>query len=192
MGFDCLDRDEQFLGHFLVAVAAGDQAHHFELPRRELVQLVVGDVRGGRAERVQDKACQPGREDRVAAGHAADGAADLRPGNRLGDIAARARPDHGDHVLGRVGDAQRQEPRGAQQRRRAGQHLTPAATAAAGEVDVQQHDVGTLGCDDGDCLFHGAGLTRDDDVRVQVRLQPGTEDGVVVHDHHPDPGRVAG
>ena len=43
-----------------------------------------------------------------------------------------------------------------QKRRRTGQHLAAAATAAAGEVDIQQHDVGTLGCDDCDCLFHGA------------------------------------
>ena len=188
VGFDCLDRDEQFLGHLLVAVAAGDEAHHLELPRRKLVQFVVGNVRRGRAERVQDEACQPWREDGVAAGHAADGAADLRSGNRLGDIAARARPDHGHHIFGRIRNTQRQEPCGGQQRRRAGQHLTAAATAAAGEVDVQQHDVGTPGCDDGNCLFHGACLARDDDVRVQVRLQPGAEDGVVVHDHHADRG----
>ena len=74
----------------------------------------------------------------------------------------------------------------AQQGRGAGQDLPPAATKAAGQMDVQQHDVGARRGDDGDGLFDRPGFAGDDDGRVQVRFQPGTEDGVVIHDDDPD------
>ncbi len=58
-------------------------------------------------------------------------------------------------------------------------------------MDIQEHDVGTHRRDHGDGLLHRSGLAGHDDVRVQVGLQAGPEDGVVVHDHHPDPRRRA-
>ena len=63
----------------------------------------------GAGERVEHEAGEPRREDRVAVVHPADGVGELVAGDVLGHVAARAGADHGDHVLGGVGDRQRQE-----------------------------------------------------------------------------------
>ena len=139
-------------------------------------------------------AYRPRREDSVAARNGGIWCpCDLRPRNRLGDVAARAGTDHGnDGLLGRVRHAERQELGWFPEAPREPAHdFAPSPAQAARQVDVQQHDFRAPGSDDGDCLFHGAGLPLDGDVRVQVRLQPGAEDGVVIHDHHPDPGRIS-
>ena len=62
-----------------------------------------------------------------------------------------------------------------------------AAAPAAGQVDVQQHHVGPCRGDDRDGLLHGGRPRPTTSMpRVQVGLQPGPEDGVVVHDHDAD------
>ena len=63
----------------------------------------------------------------------------VRPGDRLGHVAARAGADDGDDVLGGVGDRQREEPH---VRQLGAQRLQDGPAAAAGQVDVEQHDVG--------------------------------------------------
>ena len=62
----------------------------------------------------------------------------------------------------------------------------PPPPRPPGQVDVQQHHLRPLLRDHGDGLLHGGGLAHHLDARVQVCLQAGAEDGVVVHDHHPD------
>ena len=66
----------------------------------------------------------------------------------------------------------------------AGQHLGPAAAAAAGQVHVEQHHVGPLLVHHGDRLLHRCGLPDHRDARVEVGLEPGAEDGVVIDDDH--------
>ena len=73
-------------------------------------------------------------------------------GDRLGDVAAGAGPDHVDDVLGGVGHRQRQE-----HHLRAAPAWTCSSTAraaAVGHVHVQQHDVRAIGGDPGDRLAH--------------------------------------
>ena len=97
--------------HLLVGVAAGDQAQHLTLARRELVELGVepGAGRTALGERVEHEAGQPRREHGVPGGDPVDGLEELGPRDRLGDVAAGAGPDDVDHVLGRVGHREGQE-----------------------------------------------------------------------------------
>ena len=59
--------------------------------------------------------------------------------DRLGDVAAGARPDHRDHILGVIGDREREEPLAGAP---LGDPLDHLDTPAAGHVDVEQDDIG--------------------------------------------------
>ena len=99
-------------GDLLVGVAARDQPHHLALALGEPVEVLVdgGDLdRAG--ERVEHEPGQPRGEHRVALGDPADRVDQLGAGDGLGDVAAGAGADGADHVLGGVGDRQRQEAR---------------------------------------------------------------------------------
>ena len=80
----------------------------------------------------------------------------------LGDVAPGAGPDHRDHVLGGVGDRQRQEHEVGERRL---QRLDDRLAAPAGEVDVEQHHLGLGGPDP----LHG---------RLDVAASPSTVDAV--------------
>src|SRR5215211_2884531 len=202
---DRLGGDAEPQGDLLVHVAAGDVAQDLALPRGELVEL---GVRHGRrrpllpGERVEHEAGEPRREHRVPARHAVHGVRQLRPGDRLGHVAAGAGPDDRDHVLGRVGDAQREEADGRAARRDAADHL---GAAAVGHLHVEEDDVGLGLHDQLDRLAHGAGVPGDVDQPVELGAHPGPEQSVVVDQHRagerahppitsstsvPSPGRV--
>src|SRR3954447_9076192 len=110
VGLDGLDRDEQLARDLLVGVPTGDQPHHLAFALGETVEVLVdgGDLdRAG--ERVEHEPRQTGREHRVPFGDATDRVDELRAGDRLGDVAARAGADRADHVLRGVGDRQGEE-----------------------------------------------------------------------------------
>ncbi|BAS16736.1 hypothetical protein AHiyo8_50390 [Arthrobacter sp. Hiyo8] len=51
-------------------------------------------------------------------------------------------------------------------------------------MDVKKHHLRLNLGNHGDGLFHCSGLAHDVDPRIEVGLQPGPENGVIVHDHH--------
>ena len=205
-GLDGLDGDEELLGDLLVLVAARDEAHHLTLPGREPVELLVdlGDLAGGRAEGIEDEAGEARAEDGVAVGHPPDRGEQLLGVDRLGDVAAGAGPDDGDDVLGRVGHREREEAH-----RHAGARLHAVARpddvgaavpVAAGQVDVEEHDVGLLLLDDlhgrldrsrltGDLEGERAGPRCRREGR-QLGAHAGAEHVVVVDDDDADGPRV--
>ena len=75
-------------------------------------------------------------------GHPVDRGDELGAGDRLGDVAAGAGPDRADHVLGGVGDRQREEPGAPAARGADPAHHLGAATA--GQVHVEQHHLGLV------------------------------------------------
>ena len=82
VGLHGLDRDEQLARHLLVRVSrarsvASPRARAGTAGRARSPRLATMSIDSG--ERVQDEAGQPGREHRVAVGHAADGVDQLGP-----------------------------------------------------------------------------------------------------------------
>ena len=110
MGLDGLDADLEPMGDLLVHVAAGDEAQDLALAVGELVERRVGGGRRGAGERVEDEARQPRREDGVARGDPLHRVGELDARDRLRHVAAGARADDRDDVVGVVGDRQREEP----------------------------------------------------------------------------------
>ena len=189
MGLDGLDRDEQLGGALLVGVAAGDESHDLPLARREAVELGVGHRHLARSgtEGVQDESGQARGEGGVSGGHAPHGLGQVLGGDRLGDVAAGAGPDDADDVVAGVRDAQGQEARLGDVVA-GGDDLGPSPAVAAGQVDVEQDDVGPQGVDGGDGALDVVGLG--DDVQVggvggQLGAHPGADQGVVVDDQDP-------
>ena len=166
-------------GDLLVAVAAGDQLQHLALARRQRVELRV-DGGLARAERVEDEAGEPRREDRVAVGGAVDRVDQVGAGDRLRHVAARAGADHVDHVLGRVGDGEREEA----DARPLGRDLRDHRVAAAvRQVHVEQDDVRVELADQRHRLGDGAGLADDLDRVAELAPHAGAEEVVVVDEH---------
>ena len=101
--------------------------------------------------------------------------------DRLGHVPARPGPDHGDDVLGRVGDRQGEEHRVGP----LGQHpFDDRAAAAVGQVDVDDRHVGTHRDDAGHRVVDGARLTDHVDRLTDLGAHAGPEQGVVVHQVH--------
>jgi hypothetical protein len=195
VALDGLARDEQIARDLLVGVALGDQPQHLALPRGQLVEFRIEgrlDVvrRGRRGEGVKDEAGQPVREHRVAVRDPPDRVREVGGGDRLGDVAPRARPDHRDHVLRGVRGRQREEldlgmlllDRG-----------DDGMTAAARQVHVEQNHIREEPPDQLD--------RRGDVVRLADHLHPAAELGayaraeqaVVVDEQHAgSPGGRAG
>src|SRR5829696_4891704 len=189
VGLDGLRRDAQPQGDLLVEVAAGEQLQDLALARGERVEVGVGARRrrgaargprgaAGRAgEGVEDEPGQARGEDRVALVDAHDRVGELGRGDGLRDVAARARADDGDDVLGRVADAQRQE---AGARAGVGGAAQDLDAAAVGHVDVEQDHVGARLGDQGDGLVDRLGLPDDVDELAQLCAHAGAEEAVVV------------
>ena len=147
-----------------------DEQQHVVLSGRQQVELGVGGRGDLAGEGVEDDPGEPRREDRVE---------QVGRRDRPGDVAAGARADDGDDVLGVVRHRQREEPHAGPCAVHRGDHRL----AAVGQVDVEQHDVGVLGADQGDRGLDGAGLADDRDRVVEARPQSGAEDLVVVDQH---------
>src|SRR6478735_1147107 len=174
--------------------------------RREAVELLVdlGDLTGRRAERVEDEAGEARAEDGVAVGHPTDGGEQLLGADRLRHVAPGTGADDRDDVLGGVGDGEREEAD-----RHVGAGLDPGARSddvgatvpvAAGQVHVEEHDVGSLLLDDlhgrldrtglaGDLEREGPGPRRGGE-GGQLGAHAGAEHVVVVDDDDADGPRV--
>src|SRR4029450_10554622 len=85
-------------------------------------------------------------EDPTAAGDPPDRCDQLRPSDRLRDVAARPAADDTDDVLGRVGHRQGEEL----DVRQGGTSLEYGPAATARQMHVEQHDVRLRCPDDGD------------------------------------------
>src|SRR5690606_9812747 len=101
--------------------------------------------------------------------------------------------DRADDVLGGVGDAQG-EVAGVGAARRAGRgqaaHDLPAP--AAGQVHVEQDDVGAVGADRGHRLVDVPGLGDDVHRRTDLGAHAGAEHRVVVDEDDATPGGAGG
>ena len=131
-------------------------------------------------ERVEHEAREARREDGVALGDPLDRVGELGARDRLRHVAARAGADDADHVLGRVGDRQREELHARPLRRDPGDHALAAAVA---EVDVEQDDVGVELADQRHRLRDAAGLADDVDGLAELAAHAGAEELVVVDEH---------
>ena len=130
------------------------------------------------AERVEHEAGQPRREDRVAVGDALDRVGEPLGVDRLGDVAARAGADHGDHVLRRVGDRERQEAHV-----RAAGDATTATPPPSGMCTSSSTTSGFVGLDQRDGLVDVAGLADDLDAPLELAAHARAEQRVVVDQH---------
>jgi hypothetical protein len=89
---------------------------------------------------------------------------------RFGDVAAGAGADHRDHVLGGVGDGDGEEPHLGED---AEHRLEHGATAAPGQVDVEEDHVRAGGDDALDGRVDISGLAHDVEVRAPRWVWPG-------------------
>ena len=145
----------------------------------------------GPGEGVEHEAREARGEDGVAGVHAGDRVEQLVGGDGLRHVAARARADGGDHVLGGVGGRQREEERVGRLLGRAADHRH---AAAVGHVDVEQDDVGALRGDQRDRLLDAGRLADELDVALELGAHAGAEQPVVVDDRdarHAVPGSVS-
>src|SRR5580692_7896779 len=91
---DGLCRDAELSGDLLVHVAARDVLEHLALARRQQVEFRVYLCgRNLTGERVEHEARQARRENGITLVHPANRVGQLGAGDRLGDVAARARAD---------------------------------------------------------------------------------------------------
>ena len=142
VGLDRLGRDPQPRGDLLVEVAAGDVA---AAPRARAASAgrARGRPRPAGSRRANASSTKPASRGEKTASPSATrltASASSVAGDRLGHVAAGAGADDRDHVLGGVGDA---TGRGSAARAaRARPARITSTPAAAGHVDVEQHDVG--------------------------------------------------
>ena len=111
MRLDRLHRQYELAGDLLVRVAAGDQR---STSRSRGVSRSSSASTGARRRPAKASRTKPARRGEKTASPAATrriGVEQLVAGDRLGDVTASAGADDGDHVLGRVGHRQGQEPR---------------------------------------------------------------------------------
>ena len=153
-----LGRDVQFSGDALVRVAARDESQHLALAGGYLVKLgVPAGVGVGAArsvgERLEDKAGESRGEDGVARPHSPDGVDQVSARDVLGDVAAGARPDDRDDVLGGVGDREGEEANAGTSGAGGADLAQDSQSASIGHVHVQEDHVG-LAFDD---HLHGGG-----------------------------------
>jgi hypothetical protein len=186
VALDGLARDEQLARDLLVGVALGDQPQHLALPRGQLIKLGVKGwldvVRRGRgSEGVKNEAGQPVREHRVAVRHPPDRVREVARRDGLGHVAARARPDHRDHVLRGVRGRQRQELDLRVFLLNLGDDGVPAA---AGQVDIEQDHVGEQPPDQLDGRGDVLRLPYHLDPRTELGPYAGAEQAVVVDEDH--------
>ena len=184
MGLDGLHRQVQARGHLLVRVATGDQAQDLALAHGQLVELGIGDGQLAR-EGVEHEPGEAGREHGIAGADALDRANELVLGDRLGDVAAGTRTDDGDDILDRVGHRQGQEPDLGPGRAHG---LEDRLASPAGQVHVEEHDVGRERDDCGDGRVDIGRLADEVDRVGQLGLHAGAEERVVVDDE--DTGRA--
>src|SRR5580692_1322059 len=203
VAFHRLHRDVKLPGDLLVRVPLRDQPQHFPLARGQLVKLGIkgrpdprspGRTRSTRSTRrtgslssrcgegIKHEPRQPVREHRVARRDPADRVGKLRGGDRLRHVATRARPDHRDHVLGRVGGGKREK---AHLRMRGLDRLDHGLAAAARQVHVEQHHIGPQRGDQLDRGLHVVRLAHDVDLPAKLGADPGPEQPVIVDKHHP-------
>ena len=109
----------------------------------------------------------------------------LAGGGRLGQVAGSTGPDDRHHVLGGVGDRQRQE---ANPGVGAVHLLDYPVAAAAGQVHVEEHYVGNPLPDQLDGRVHVVRLADHLHGGPNGGSHPGPEQVVVVHDEDPQPG----
>jgi hypothetical protein len=135
-------------------------------------------------EGIEDEAGQARREDGIARPDPVHRLQQFAAGNGLRDVAAGSGTDNGDHVLGGIGDGEGEELHLGMVREDARQH---GVAAAAGEVDVEQDDVGDALVDELDGRLDLVGLADDLDGVAELGPHAGPEDGMVLDQE--DPGR---
>ena len=140
-----------------------------------------------RGERVEHEPGEPRREHGVAVRDPAHRVGQLDPGDGLGHVAARAGADDRDHVLGGIGDREREEPLGRSALGHLADDLEPAA---AGHVHVEQDHVGLELDDQRHRLLDARGIAEHVDEPVELRPHTRAEERVVVHDHDARHGSI--
>lgn len=98
-----------------VGIAACDEAENLSFARCQLVELRVErrqacGLGAFLSEGIENKTRQMSRKHGAAARHSTDRLDQLWPRDVLRHVATCASPDHGDDVLGRVGDREGEEP----------------------------------------------------------------------------------
>src|SRR5439155_5814631 len=129
------------------------------------------------------EAGEAGGEHRVPVRDARDGVSQLGARDRLGDVAAGAGSDDGEHVLGRLRDREREEPdvgMGATDR------VDHRPASAVRHVDVDKDDVGLALPDELDRGVHLVGVTDDVDRLTQLGPDTRPEQVMVVDQEHAD------
>jgi hypothetical protein len=185
VGLDGLRADVELAGDLLVRVAPRDEPEHLALPRRELVELGIDRWWRAPGERVEHEAREPRREHRVALVHPSDRVGELRGRDRLRHVAAGAGTDHGDDVLGRVRDAEREEPH-------AWATLHHTRPAPVRKMHVEQHHIG-LGLEHTrDRRFHGARVADQLEALAELRPHAAREQLVILDEEHADHVRDLG
>src|SRR5262249_14500647 len=109
--------------------------------------------------------------------------------DRLGHVAPRARPDHRDHVLRRVGGRQRQEPHLGEPLPDGGDH---GLATAARQVHVEQDDIGSHLGDQVNGRGHVIGRADHARRAAKFRRPPGPDQPVIVHEPHARHGLAHG
>src|ERR1700722_18382125 len=193
MAFARLDRDVKLAGHLLVGVPLGDQPQDLALAGGQLVKFRVErrrDVRRrrGGGEGVEHEPRQPVREHGVTVGHPSHGVGQVGGGDRLGDVAPGAGPDHRDHVLRRVGGGQGEELDLGVRLLHLGDDRVPAA---ARQVHIEQHHVRELARDQLDGRGDVIGLAHDLDLPAELGPHPRAEQAVVIDQDDPRRALVA-
>ena len=136
-------------------------------------------------EGIEDEPGQAGREDGIAGRDPVHRLQQFAAGNGLGDIAAGSGTDDGDDILGRVGDGEGEELHLGMVGEDA---VEDGLAAAAGEVDVEQDDVGEALVDQLDGRVHLVRLADDLDGVAELGPHAGPEDRMVLDQE--DPGRT--
>src|SRR5436305_1205705 len=134
-----LDRgwlDDELGGDLRVRESAGEQAQDVKLAAGE--QAKRGRRRGGAREFLDQPACAPGREERVAFVHGAYAGDELVPRRRLEEKSGGAGAECIDYVLVEIEGGQDQHAQGGAVGKQASGRLDPAQLRHA---DVHEHDV---------------------------------------------------
>ena len=144
--------------------------------------LVGGGTLG---EGIEDEAGQAGREDGIARRDPVDRLQQFAAGNGLGDVAAGSGTDHGDDIFGGIGHREGEKLHLGVVGQDA---LEDGLTAAAGEMDVEQDDVGEALVDHLDGRGHLVRLADDLDGVAQLGPDAGPEDRMVLDEEDPAAG----
>ncbi len=133
-------------------------------------------------EGIEDEAGQARREDGITGCDPVDRLQQFAAGNGLGDIAAGSGTDDCDDILGRVGDGEGEKLH----LRMVGQDaVEDGLTAAAGEMDIEEDDVGEALADQLDGRCHLVRLADDLDGVPELGPHAGPEDRMVLDEEDP-------